>query len=143
MSEIRRAINFDLSEDLLKKYYNKERSNAWKEIRKFMESNGFSHRQKSGYVSNKPLGDTEVSILIGKLWDKCPWLEKCAIKVDLTNIGDTFDLLSIRYAEKVINKTQPQSLADKIKSAQQKADKANQETADKNIQPKRNKGQEL
>lgn len=36
-----------------------------------------------------------------------------------------------------------QSLADKIKSAQQKADKANQETAAKNIQPKRNKGQEL
>jgi len=35
------------------------------------------------------------------------------------------------------------SIADKIKAAQDKADKLNQETADKNIQPKRNKGQEL
>lgn len=41
------------------------------------------------------------------------------------------------------NTEQTQSLADKIKSAQQKADKANQETAAKNIQPKQNKGQEL
>ena len=33
----------------------------------------------------------------------------------------------------VNNQTQPQSLADKIKSAKQEAEKANQETANKNI----------
>lgn len=118
MSKIKRAINFDLSEDLLKLYYPKDRSNAWKEIRRFMEKNGFSHRQKSGYISDMPLGDTEVSIIIGKLWAKCPWLEKCATTVDLTNVGDTFDLLSIRYTEKTVQKL-PVPLSADTDSGQQ------------------------
>lgn len=57
-----------------------------------------------------------------------------------------FSLLEQKCEEYTKDKAQEQSnnqsLADKIKSAQQKADKVNQE-ADKNIQSKRDKGQEL
>lgn len=59
-----------------------------------------------------------------------------------------FSFLEQKCKEYTKDKSQEQSnnqsLADKIKSAQQKADKVNQnQQADKNLQPKKDKGQEL
>ena len=31
-----------------------------------------------------------------KMWTEFPWLEKCATKFDVTNIGKTFDLLGMQ-----------------------------------------------
>ena len=87
-----KAINFDLDTKALKEYYPKSRRNAYREIGKFLKDNGFSHRQWSGYISNIKMDFLEISKLNEKLWSKFPWLEQCANKFDVTDIGKSFDL---------------------------------------------------
>ncbi len=50
----RKAVNFDLNDNLLKKYYpSKSYKNAWRDIKKFLLKSNFAHRQYSGYVINQ------------------------------------------------------------------------------------------
>lgn len=87
-----KAINFDLDTKALKEYYPKSRRNAYREIGNFLKDNGFSHRQWSGYVSNIEMDSLNISNLNKKLWKEFPWLEQCANKIDVTDIGRSFDL---------------------------------------------------
>lgn len=53
--ESKKAINFDLYDALLKKYYpSKNYKKGWTDIRKFLNQNSFKHRQYSGYVLSNP-----------------------------------------------------------------------------------------
>ena len=52
----RKAVNFDLNDNLLKQYYpSKSYKNAWRDIKKFLLKSNFEHRQYSGYVSNSAM----------------------------------------------------------------------------------------
>lgn len=96
MKESRKAINFDLSEERLRLYYLKKNyRQAWYDINQFFNDNGFLHRQKSGYVSEKPMSRIELFELVGKLFIKFPWLPKCADVIDVTNVGKTHNLLEL------------------------------------------------
>ncbi len=120
-SKSRRAIHFDLKESLLKKYYpKKDYKQAYKDICLFMENNGFIHRQWSGYFSVKPLTFADLTDIIDKMWNQFPWLEKCATKFDVTNIGKTYDLLGMHTKYKTVekNKIKHNDLKDMAKSAQ-------------------------
>ena len=84
----RKAVNFDLDTDLLIKYHPSHTDkSAYGQIRNYMEQNGFVHRQYSGYHSEKRMTDTEVTYILQGLFNKYPWLDKCAKVVDITNIG--------------------------------------------------------
>lgn len=97
----KKAFNFDLCiKDLEEFYPNKDYKQAYKDIKRFFKANGFKHRQWSGYISEKPLSVSEVLIFAEKLWVEFPWLEQCAAKFDVTNIGRTYDMLSMRIAKK-------------------------------------------
>ena len=51
----RKAINFDLSTNTLEELFGKGNTKKpYADIKKFMEENGFEHRQYSGYVSVEP-----------------------------------------------------------------------------------------
>ena len=51
----RKAINFDLSTNELESIFGKNNtSKPYSDIKLFMEENGFTHRQYSGYVSVEP-----------------------------------------------------------------------------------------
>ncbi len=42
----RKAINFDLNDNLLKQYYpSKNYKNGWRDIKRFFEKSNFVHRQ--------------------------------------------------------------------------------------------------
>ena len=57
----RKAINFDLNNQLLKENYpSKNYKKGWTDIRIFLEKSNFVHRQYSGYVSNKPISLSDV-----------------------------------------------------------------------------------
>lgn len=57
----RYAVNFDLKIADLRKYYSATNpKGAYKEIAKYMEKNGFSHRQWSGYISEGTMTKTEL-----------------------------------------------------------------------------------
>lgn len=94
-----KAINFDLDTHALEEYYPKSRRNAYLEIENFLKCNGFSHRQWPGYVSDIKMDSMDVSNLNDELWNKFPWLEQCANKFDVTDIGKSFDL-KLLYQEK-------------------------------------------
>ena len=96
-SKNRRAIHFDLKEAKLKEFYpKKDYKQAYRDISVFMNNNGFTHRQWSVYFSEKPLSFADLTDIMDKMWTEFPWLEKCATKFDVTNIGKTFDLLGMQ-----------------------------------------------
>lgn len=97
---VRKAINFDLDTKALKQHYCQtnnplEYLNAYKEIKKFMINHGFSHRQWSGYVSEKAMSKAEIKLLITDLTQNFPWFSHCVNKIDETNVGKQYDLMDI------------------------------------------------
>ena len=98
--ETRKALNFDLDTKALKTYYCKTNNpfevlGAYREIKKFLEQYGFSHRQWSGYTSDEPMTSGEVSFLITELSKQKPWFSKCVRKCDETEIGEQYDLMTV------------------------------------------------
>ncbi len=90
----RKAINFDFDTKKLKQYYPKSNyRQAYKDIKKVLLSNGFKHRQFSGYVSEKPLSDTYMIKLVKALGSKYSWFSKCVRRFDVTNIGKEHDMM--------------------------------------------------
>ena len=102
-SKHRRAIHFDLKESKLKEFYpKKDHKQAYRDIGVFLKNNGFTHRQWSGYFSIKPLSFADLTDIMDKMWSKFQWLEKCAVKFDVTNIGKTFDLLDMQTSTNLV-----------------------------------------
>lgn len=89
--ETRKAINFDLDTGKLLEHF-KNTHRAYSDIKKFMEHNGFEHRQYSGYISKEPVSKFYITDITEKLNEKFAWLKDCVQKYDVTEIGDTFDL---------------------------------------------------
>jgi len=94
--KIRKAINFDLDDNILKAVYPKPKSykRAWGDIAKFMRENGFIHRQYSGYESVEPITQIKVNKLIKKMIKALPWLTKNGViqQIYVTDIGETYSL---------------------------------------------------
>lgn len=66
--ESKKALNFDLNDSLLRKYYSsKNYKKGWSDFKKYFINNGFKHRQYSSYVSNYPISIAEVVQIIKKL----------------------------------------------------------------------------
>lgn len=95
----RKAINFDLNTDSLKKTFKSNNPfvylKAYKEIGIFLKNNNFEHRQWSGYVSKQPLTPVQVTAIVKGLNKTFPWLKSCVRKFDVTNIGEQHDLMYI------------------------------------------------
>ena len=90
----RQAINFDLDVNNLKIHYkNNSYTNAYDDIKRFLLSNGFEHRQGSGYVSIKPINRIDTMDVIRSLSHKYDWFPKCVNKCDVTSVGREYDAL--------------------------------------------------
>ena len=90
----RKAVNFDLNDNLLKKYYpSKSHKNAWRDIKKYLINNQFVHRQYSGYVSIDSMSMAEAGNTIGKMARKWSWLSKSVMQFDVTNVGEEYSLI--------------------------------------------------
>lgn len=89
----RRAINFDLNIEALRENYSVTNpKGAYREIRSFLEKNGFFHRQGSGYCSKDRITDTELVKVMTEMFKTFPWLEACTKKIDATDIGKIYDI---------------------------------------------------
>lgn len=130
MKKYKRAINFDLDTKKLKKFYSNNLlgyRKAYKDIKKFMESNGFEHRQWSGYISKENLSNYELAFIVAKLSNEFPWLKKCVNKFDVTNIAAQYDLTDIiDKPNKILEKTISHNRLDnKLKISKSKATEHN------------------
>ena len=89
----RKSINFDLDTNKLKALgiY----PDAYKQLGKSFMKYDFEHRQGSGYISRNKLYNSDVLDVIKKVVKENEWLKDCAKKIDVTDIGKTFDLTYI------------------------------------------------
>jgi virulence-associated protein VapD len=130
-----RAINFDLNTRLLKKYYPSQSiwgyKNAYKDIKNFLQENGFKHRQWSGYISNEPLTDYQIADVISRLSLRFSWLSKCVNQFDVTNISGMHSMIdiikqkSLENRQKQTIKIHSLSLDERLAQAQEKANQRN------------------
>ncbi|MCR0532494.1 hypothetical protein MKC55_24415 [[Clostridium] innocuum] len=96
MPKSRKAINFDLDTNQLKRYYSETSyPNAYNDIRQFLNNNGFVHRQGSGYLSKKPMTTFEINQVIENMNDEYQWLKYCVKEMDVTNISSRHSVLDI------------------------------------------------
>ena len=87
------AINFDLKIKKLEMFYSKTHpKNAYKEIARYMYTHGFTHRQWSGYISDKTMTKTELIDFTLALHEAFPWLINCEENLDATVITSIFDI---------------------------------------------------
>lgn len=97
----RRAVNFDLSDEKLRKYYSATNpKSAYGKICDFFEKRNFEHRQYSGYRSKETMTDIEIMDLMDELFTQMSWLDRCAEKMDITNIESVYDVLQLRLEER-------------------------------------------
>ena len=90
-----KQITFDLGQEALKKYYPHSLTQAYYDIRRFMESHGFEHRQSSVYVSLDKLTTLDVVSLTEQLAMALPWLSRCVNEIDVANIGAQHSLKKV------------------------------------------------
>ncbi|WP_288546646.1 VapD family protein [uncultured Helicobacter sp.] len=95
----RKALNFDLSTNELKKHFNST-AEAYSQIKIFMIENGFEHRQYSGYISKEPMNEREITKLVRKLNKQLSWLSTCMLNFDVTDIGEQHDLTHLLTGKK-------------------------------------------
>ena len=83
-----RSVNFDLSTKAMKETLGSS-TKGYRIIQKSMQDFGFSHRQGSGYRSDKPLTKEETKQFVKDFGKANPWLADCVKAFDVTNSGRT------------------------------------------------------
>lgn len=91
----RKLITFDLNTSLLKEYYNKSYTNAYYEIREYMEKHGYEHRQGSVYISKESFSLQDTLLYLQDMMDHFDWLEVCSNKMDIANLSKQYDALEM------------------------------------------------
>ena len=103
MGMSRKEITFDLSQEALRQHYPRKETGrdpqffkrAYKDIQRFMETNGFERRQYSVYVSRTALTALDVAVLVQQMAEQLPWLRRCVKEITATNIGARHSLLGL------------------------------------------------
>ena len=93
MLETKKALNFDISDSLLKQYYpSKSYKNGWKDINKYLIRYVFLHRQYSGYVSKDVISMIDVIQTVRNMAKYLKLLEYCIKEFDVTIVDDEYSL---------------------------------------------------
>lgn len=89
----RYAINFDLTIKQLEEHFSKDHpKKAYGQIARYMKAHGFSHRQWSGYISDRTITKSELIDFTSELHRHFPWLIQCEGSMDATVITSIFDI---------------------------------------------------
>ena len=94
MPTARKALNYDLDDRPLQKYYPNSKSYkyAWGRVKKFLYKKGFDSRQYSGVLSSKPMTDAIVQEIILELNEEFEWIGPCVQRFDVTSVGNAYNL---------------------------------------------------
>lgn len=88
------AIAFDLDQALLEaNYHNNSYNNAYKDIRNFLEGEGFIHQQGSVYFGDPAKVDAVKCVMaVNRLSQKFSWFSASVSDIRMLRIEDTNDL---------------------------------------------------
>jgi virulence-associated protein VapD len=88
-----KAINFDLDTAQLRNLFGeKGRRKAYAQIQSFLITNGFVHKQWSGYSSISPMAYGDVYNVVFEMVENCPWMPICVNQFDATNVMAESDM---------------------------------------------------
>ncbi|MDR2156214.1 MAG: hypothetical protein LBO81_00325 [Clostridiales Family XIII bacterium] len=113
----RRQFAFDLDTHRLKEVFGGRRiSEAYDRIESFLTSRGFLHEQGSVYVTARRMEKRVAYEIFEELIETHPWIESCARKFNITDVGRTYDLFEMlavmRATEKHVNESEKPSAAE-------------------------------
>lgn len=88
------AVTFDIDTNCLgNEYHNSSSTNAYGDIRKFMEANNFEWQQGSVYFGKDDMTAVKCVVIIQKLSKEYPWFSACAKDVRMLRIEENNDLM--------------------------------------------------
>lgn len=88
------AIAFDLDADILQQLYPSPFwNNADADIRRFLEENGFDHKQGSVYFGDDTIDAVTCVVVAQKLADEFEWFQPSVQDIRMLRIEDNNDLL--------------------------------------------------
>ena len=125
--QFRFAFNFDLNEARLKEAYPARTDTgfkrAWSDVRSFLEANGFTHAQYSGYESVEQMTYFDTYTILDNLQEQFPWFSTCAQAATLTEIGERYNVLEhlrgqASETEYLLNSAERQANPEQAKVAQ-------------------------
>ena len=88
------AVAFDLDTSCLDdNYHNKSTTNAYGDVRKHMEANGFTWVQGSVYFGGDGIDAVKCVITVQKLAMKYPWFTTCVKDIRMLRIEENNDLM--------------------------------------------------
>ena len=90
------AIAFDFDTEILKKLYpNPSWRNADSEVRKYLEENGFEHRQGSVYFGDEDLTAAECIVIVQDMADEFSWFTPSLKDIRMLRIEENNDLMVV------------------------------------------------
>lgn len=102
------------------KYFPNGTAKPYELLKQFFLERGFEHRQKSGYISKKPLDEYQIDLIAKKLGSNFTWLKDCMQEFDVSNAPEK---VSIKEAiANSVDKT-AQKKKTKIQTLTQKLDR--------------------
>ena len=118
----RKQVTFDLSQEMLKKFYPRGNSKsetfykkAYSDIQKFMLRNGFSHRQYSVYVSDESFSYDDMNELCNELAEQLLWIGDCLNEIDITSVEEHYSMKSTII--EACTRAQSDISADKVRQS--------------------------
>jgi len=88
------AITFDIDTNCLSdQYHNESSTNAYGDIRKFMEANHFVWQQGSVYFGDDTINAVNCVMIIQKLAKTYSWFSACVKDVRMLRIEENNDLM--------------------------------------------------
>lgn len=88
------AVTFDIDTACLQQYYHGNNyQNAYGDIRKFMEANGFNWQQGSVYFGDDTITGVTCVLVIQRLSTEYPWLSSCVKDIRMLRIEENNDLM--------------------------------------------------
>ena len=89
----RKQFSFDLDTNVLKEIFGENKyTQAYKDIRKFMEQNDCKHIEGSVYMSNQNMMNTDVFNLFDDLKEQYPYMVKCIRTIHQADIKNIHSL---------------------------------------------------
>lgn len=105
-----KCVNFDLSTEELKKHFPNGTTKAYELLKQFFLERDFEHRQKSGYISKKPLDEYQIDLIAKKLGSNFAWLKECMQEFDVSNAPD-----KVSIKEAIVNSIEETAQKKKTK----------------------------
>lgn len=85
-------FSFDLSGKELDKYFGKQHSSAYIELKDYFKANGFKSIGDSEYMTTNPIVLKQYLKIEEKLFETFPWLELCAKKIVSANYSPSYNV---------------------------------------------------